>query len=82
VEVPIQVCSLEGGALEGVSPRVFPNLRRIHEYWNHLPLNGNNSLFISLLLSHFVQKKCLHGNMGTWEHIKLTFDQNGPNTKV
>jgi hypothetical protein len=52
-EVPIRVCSLEGGALEGVSPRVFPNLRRMHEYWN-LPLMGSNSLFISLLLSHFV----------------------------
>ncbi len=33
-EFHVGVHSLEGGALEGVSPRVFPNLRRMHEYWN------------------------------------------------
>jgi hypothetical protein len=49
-------------------PRVFPNLRRMHEYWNLLPLHKNNSLFISLLLSCFVRKKyILHGNMGTYK---------------
>jgi hypothetical protein len=29
----------------------------------------NNSLFISSLLSHFVEKKYI--SMGMWEHIKL-----------
>jgi hypothetical protein len=29
-EIPVLVHSPEGGALEGVSPRVFPNLRRTH----------------------------------------------------
>jgi hypothetical protein len=27
----------------------------------------NNSLFISSLLSHFVEKKYFHGNMGTYK---------------
>jgi hypothetical protein len=27
----------------------------------------NNSLFISLLLSHFVKKKYFHGSMGTYK---------------
>jgi len=31
----------------------------------------NNSLFISLLLSHFAEKIKLHRNMGMWEHKKL-----------
>jgi hypothetical protein len=35
-EVRVRVCSLEGGALEGVSLRLFLNLRRTHEYKNLL----------------------------------------------
>jgi hypothetical protein len=46
--------------------RVFPNLRRTHEYRN-LPLTQTSSLFISWLLSHFVEKKHFHGNVGTYK---------------
>jgi hypothetical protein len=49
-----------------MSLRVFPNLRRTHEYWN-LPLTQTSSLFISWLLSHFVEKKHFHGNVGTYK---------------
>jgi hypothetical protein len=59
------VCSPKGRALKGVSPRVFPNLRRTHEYRNSLYIN--NSLFISSLLSHFIETKYFHGNMGTYK---------------
>jgi hypothetical protein len=31
-EVLVQVRSPQGRAPEGVSPRVFPNIRRMHEY--------------------------------------------------
>jgi hypothetical protein len=48
-EVLIQVCSPQGGVLEGMTPRMFLNLRRTYQY-RKLPLN--NSLFISSLLSH------------------------------
>jgi hypothetical protein len=33
-EVSICVCSLDGRAPKGVSTWVFPNLRKMHEYWN------------------------------------------------
>jgi hypothetical protein len=36
-EVPVQVHSLEGGTPEGLSSRVFLNLRRMHEYRNPPP---------------------------------------------
>jgi hypothetical protein len=49
------VHSPKGGALKGVSLRVFPNL----------PLN--NSLFVSSLFSHLVEKKYFHENMGTYK---------------
>jgi hypothetical protein len=54
----------EGGALEGMSLRVFPNLRRSHKYENlsTFPF-ANNSLLISSLLSCFVEKKYFHGNI-------------------
>jgi len=60
----VQVHSPEGRALQGVSPREFPNLRRMHEYSS---LYVNNFLFIFGLLSHFVEKKYFHGNMGTYK---------------
>jgi hypothetical protein len=37
----------------------------------------NNSLFISSLLSHFVEKKYFHGNMGTYKIGELP-RVNGP----
>ncbi len=49
-----------------MSPRVFPNLMRTHEYRN-LPLRKQLSFYsfvIASLLSH-----CF--SMGTWEHMKL-----------
>jgi len=52
------VCSLEGGALEGVNPRVFP---RMHSYWN-LPLHKQLSFyFLAFFLKYF------HENMGTYK---------------
>jgi hypothetical protein len=73
-EVRVRVCSHEGGgALErGVSMRLFPNLRRTHEYKNLLPFCSKITLFlkISSLLSHSVAKRKF--SMGTWEHIKIT----------
>ncbi len=55
------MCSLEGGAPKGTSLREFPNLRRMHEYWNPKQL------------SFYFLASFLFGNisMGTWEHIKL-----------
>jgi hypothetical protein len=51
-EVPVQVCSPEGGAPQGMSSRVFPNLRRMNKkYGNLLSPHKNNSHFISVLLS-------------------------------
>jgi hypothetical protein len=62
-EIPVLVQSLEEGALEGVSPRVFPNLRGTHGTSPYV----SNSLFIllPLLLSYSVEKKYFHGNVGT-----------------
>jgi hypothetical protein len=62
----LPVHSHKGGALEGVSPRVFPNLRRTHKYRNLHYVN--NSVFISSLFSHFIEKNI---SMGTWEHVEL-----------
>jgi hypothetical protein len=53
--------SPERGALMGVNPRVFPNLRRTHG----TSLYVINSLFIAFLLPHLVEKKYFHGNVGT-----------------
>jgi len=58
------VCSLEGGAPMGVSLGMFPNLRRMHEYGTPCV---NNSLFVSSLLSYFIEKKYFHGIMGTYK---------------
>jgi len=58
------VCSLEGGAPKGMSLREFPNLRRMHEYWN-LPLHKQLSFYF---LASFLFRNIFHGNM---EHIKL-----------
>jgi hypothetical protein len=57
------VCSPEGGSLKDVSMRVFPNLRRTEEYRN---LPSWNSVFIFSVLSHFIEKKYFHGNVGTY----------------
>jgi hypothetical protein len=80
------VCSLEGEALDGVSPRVFPNLKRMHKYKN-LPLRKGLS-FDSLLLSHFVEDKYFHGNVGTYkigefpQHNTLRFFCWGRSLKI
>jgi hypothetical protein len=60
------VNSLERAALKGVSPRFFPNLRRMHEYGN-LPLHKQLSFYF--LTSFLFDKKIKF--MGTWERIKL-----------
>jgi hypothetical protein len=56
------VCSLEGGAPEGGVPKPQENAR----VWEP-PLNINNSLLISSLFSCFIEKKYLHGNVGTYK---------------
>jgi len=76
-EVPSECVLLREG-----HPRMFPNLRRTHEYGN-LPLRKQPSfyflapclfhrkeisLFISSRLACFIEKKY---SMATWEHIKL-----------
>ncbi len=56
--------SPKGRELEGMSPRVFPNLMRTHEYTN-LPLCKQlsfHSFVIASLLSHFVEL------FFPWEH--------------
>jgi hypothetical protein len=66
------VSLLREGHFKAVSMRAFPNLRRTHEYTNvpSFPLTETTlsllSLFISLLLSHLVEKKYFHGNVGTY----------------
>jgi hypothetical protein len=59
-EVPVLVCSSEGGAPQGMSPKLFLNLRRTHECGN-LPLCKQLSFY---LLASF-----LFGNkeMFPWE---------------
>jgi hypothetical protein len=59
------VCSPNGAVPKALSPRVFPNLRRMHKYLN-LPLQKQLS-FNFLLLSFFVEKKYFHGNMRTYK---------------
>jgi hypothetical protein len=49
---------------------VFPNLRRMHEYWN-LPLLCKQLSFYFLACFPFHKKNKLHRNMGMWEHKKL-----------
>jgi hypothetical protein len=51
----------EGGAPMGVSSRVFPNLRRMHKYWN-LPLH--KQLSFNFLASFLVCRK----EIFAWEH--------------
>ncbi len=53
------------GALKGVSSMVFPNLRRMQEYWN---LSLHKQLpFYFLGFSPFIKKKYLYGNMGIYK---------------
>jgi hypothetical protein len=61
------VCSLEGGALEGMSPRVFSNLRRTHEFKNLL-LWKQFSFYFLPSFSFPIKRNIF---MGTWEHVKL-----------
>jgi hypothetical protein len=56
---------LSEGAPKAVSSSVFPNLKRMHKYWN-LPLHFKKKLSFNFL----VEKK-RNISMGTWEHIKL-----------
>jgi hypothetical protein len=46
------LCFLREGAPKGMSVRVFPNLRRTHEYRN-LPVMQTNSLFYYYFLASF-----------------------------
>ncbi len=66
-EVPIRVRSLEGGALEGVSLRLFGNLRGTHKYKN-LPLCKQLSFYFLASFS-FRRKEIFpweHGNIQNW----------------
>jgi hypothetical protein len=58
------VWSPKGAAPKALSPRVFPNLRRTHKYWN-LPLW--KQLSFNFLASFWFHKK----EIFPWEHIKL-----------
>jgi hypothetical protein len=60
------VLSPEGGALESVSPRGCSQTLEKCTSTGTSPC-VNNSLFISSLLSHFVEKKYFHGNMQTYK---------------
>jgi len=53
--------------------RVFPNLRRMHQYWKppH-PFTETTLFFISSLLSCFIETKYFHGNVGTYKIGELT----------
>jgi hypothetical protein len=63
-KVPGPVRSLEGGALEGMSPRVFLNLRRTHKYWN-LPLCKQVRLHVNNnATAHFLWRNNLDGQSG------------------
>jgi hypothetical protein len=58
------VRSLEGGAPEAVSPRVFPNLSRAHKYGNlplrkHVSLHANNNA-----AAQFLWRNNLDGQSG------------------
>jgi hypothetical protein len=55
----------EGGAVEGVSLRVFPNLRRTQKYEN-LPLH--KQLSVDFLTCFLFRRK----EIFPWEHIKLS----------
>ncbi len=61
----------EEGELErGVSMRLFPNLRRTHEYNNLLPFCSKINALLKNFLPSFSfgrKKKYFHGNM-PWEH--------------
>ncbi len=61
------MCSTEGGAPKDVSSKVFPNLRRMHEYKN-LPLHKQLSFnFLTSLL--FRRKEIFPwecGNISNW----------------
>jgi len=67
-EVPVGVCPPEGGAPKCVSSRVFPNLKRMHEYWN-TPFPLTTLFCISSLLSCFIEKEMFPWGHG--KHIKL-----------
>jgi hypothetical protein len=77
------VYSLEGAALQGVSPRFFPNLRRMHEYRN-LPLHKQLSFYF--LTSFLFGKKKI--SMGTYkiggapQHNTLGFFFGGRTIKI
>jgi len=57
------VRSPKEGALEGMSLIVFPNPRERMSTRTSTYLN--DSLFIFSLLSHFIEKKYFHRNVGT-----------------
>jgi len=55
-EVPVRVCSPEEG-----HPRLFPNLRRMHKYWN-LPLSKQLSFYFVTSFP-FCKKNKFHENI-------------------
>jgi hypothetical protein len=61
-EVPSECVLLREG-----HPRMFPNLRRTHEYGN-LPLRKQLSFYFLASFACFIEKKY---SMAMWEHIKL-----------
>jgi hypothetical protein len=67
-EVPIRACSHEQEALESMSPRVFPNLKRMHEYEN-LPLH--KGLSFDFLASFPFRRKEVYVPTGMWGTYKI-----------
>jgi hypothetical protein len=63
-KVLIWVRSPEGGALKGVSSWVFPNFRRMQEYWNLFLRKQLSFYFLGFFPFH--QKEIF-----LWEHIKF-----------
>jgi hypothetical protein len=59
------VRSPEGGAFEGMSLRLFGNLRGTHKYRN-LPLCKQLSFYFLASFS-CCKKEIFHGNMGTYK---------------
>jgi len=65
-EVPGRVCSSEGGAPQGMmSPRVFPNLRRMNKKYGNLLSPHKNKLSFHFSASLLWQNIFI----GTWEHM-------------
>jgi hypothetical protein len=60
----LRVHSLDGGALEGMRPRVFPNFRRTHEYKTSPSVKGLSFYFLPSFSFH-------RKEIFPWEHENI-----------